>query len=1088
MVKIYKFIIVFFFFVNCFFDLKGQGIYQFWGATTHGGPDDLGTIFTTKTDGTGQDIKKSFAVDNPGLAYNANEPVVYNNKLYSALTYGGLHDNGIIAEYDPATGIHSKKADIFTIGGRWPGSALTLCNGKLYGVTAEGGNSFGGLIFEYDPTTHVITKKHDFIANDAAGFLPRGALTAYNNKLYGMAEKGGADNVGVIFEFDPAANTYKKCDFSANTTGNASFARLTVYDNKLWGISLYLFNGPAGGTIFSYDPAINIISPKVSLGSIGLVGHGFIDLTVLNNKLYGVGGIGANGFGAVFEYNPANNSIINKFNFTNATGKYECNLVALNNKLFGQADKGGNSDKGIIFSYDPAINEYANKVVMSKNFGHLALGSRLTVFNNKLYGWNKLGAGNNQGCFFEYNPLGNSYVKKIELGTSEVYYPKGKLVHHNNKIYGTASNTSNFNPNEKSIIYEYDIATNVYAVKFTIPKEDGYFYEQGGLIVYNNKFYGVGSFGGVNDDGVLFEFDPSNNLYTKKYNFKKQTGGRPYGKLAIYNGKLYGTCQLGNAANAGNIFEYNLLNNTYSQKVILNDNSGTQPRAGLTLYNGKFYGTTTSGGLNGMGTVFEYDPAANSFLKKADFNGVNGFDARGELTLYKNKMYGLTFWGGINSAGVLYEFDPLTAVLSKKTDLSSLSGFWPIMSTLTLYNNKLYGITSYGGIAKEGGVLFEYNPETAVYTKKTDFVATNGRLPDCAELTPVPAPTAKGIPGICSNTQPVAIGASNNKEWVAFTNPVGDAVAEVYADGNNLGNTTVNYYVHNGAVRKDGSNRFYLDRNISFNVENQPVNPVKVRLYIRKTEFETLKNTPGSGIVAPEDIGVFKNDNECADKVNGGATPIPCTVEDWGFDYVYTVAINSFSSFYFASKAYAVLPVNILSFTGKAEKKNNKLQWKASCTNDINFVIERSENGIDFIKIGAVQAAQQDCDFPFEFADTNPGKGKSYYRLVMYENNSSAKYSDIILLNHAGEFFMNIQFMPNPVEGNIATLKIESPKSQYVQLVISDMSGKQVLAKQIFVPAGISKQILDIRTLSKGAYQVTYDANGKLFVTRFIKK
>ncbi|MBK7885441.1 MAG: hypothetical protein IPJ81_17860 [Chitinophagaceae bacterium] len=63
---------MYFNFTILFFSAQSQGIYQFWGATTHGGPDDLGVIFTTKTDGTSQDIKKSFTVANSGLAYNAN--------------------------------------------------------------------------------------------------------------------------------------------------------------------------------------------------------------------------------------------------------------------------------------------------------------------------------------------------------------------------------------------------------------------------------------------------------------------------------------------------------------------------------------------------------------------------------------------------------------------------------------------------------------------------------------------------------------------------------------------------------------------------------------------------------------------------------------------------------------------------------------------------------------------------------------------------------------------------------------------------------------------------------------------------------
>jgi hypothetical protein len=37
-----------------------------------------------------------------------------------------------------------------------------------------------------------------------------------------------------------------------------------------------------------------------------------------------------------------------------------------------------------------------------------------------------------------------------------------------------------------------------------------------------------------------------------------------------------------------------------------------------------------------------------------------------------------------------------------------------------------------------------------------------------------------------------------------------------------LGNVSVRYFVNGGNVRKDNHGTFYLDRNLTFTVENQP--------------------------------------------------------------------------------------------------------------------------------------------------------------------------------------------------------------------------------------------------------------------------
>ena len=62
----------------------------------------------------------------------------------------------------------------------------------------------------------------------------------------------------------------------------------------------------------------------------------------------------------------------------------------------------------------------------------------------------------------------------------------------------------------------------------------------GSLVANNAKFYGMTYSGGVNDKGVIFEWNPATNAYTKKYDFDGTNGSNPYGDLALKGGKFYG--------------------------------------------------------------------------------------------------------------------------------------------------------------------------------------------------------------------------------------------------------------------------------------------------------------------------------------------------------------------------------------------------------------------------------------------------------------------------------------------------------------------------------------------------------------------
>ncbi len=884
--------------------INAQGIYQLWGTTPTGGIHDKGVLFSTKFDGTGYTVQKSFTVTNPGRAEEYCKPLAYIGKFYCYMSKGGLNDAGIIAEFDPVTNAYTQKADLHTIGGNYSSGTLILHNSKMYGLSGGGVNG-QGIIFEFNPANAALTKLYDF--NTATGSMPGLGLTIFNSKFYGTTAYGGANNEGVLFEFNPATNVYtKKYDFQNSSTGRSyNCYPLVVYSAKLWGCTEYgALNDE--GSIFSYDPATNILLKKVDFDNAGL-GSPRGALTLLSNKLYGACGHGgASNSGAIFEYNPATNILANEYDLSVNTPRYKITFTVYNNKLYSCSEGGFVNNNGVIFSFDPSTNVLSNLFYLNDTTGIRGSGA-VTLYNNKMWVTTTDGGIYGDGSMISYDLINSSSSVALYFGGNELQYPSGQVMYYNHKIYGTTARGGSIQSSTDggSGIYEYDIATGAYTIKLALESTDGRYSDQGGFVLLNNKFYGVARYGGDNLDGTLYEYDPATNTFTKKHNFDYATGQNPLAQLAVYNNKLYGLCTSGSTNNYGNIYEYNPATNAYAQKVILDINKGTSPYGRMTLYNNKFYGMCFGGGANYVGTIFEYNPAINSFIKKLDLDNTNGARPFGTFTEYNGKLYGMTLYGGTSDSGVIIQYDPVTNILTKKKDLNDASGKWPL-SNLVVSNNKLYGLNSLGGTS-DIGTLFEFDPATNVYTKRLDFSPATGKKPRSNEMVTVPALVAPGVANSCTNSQTININAANANQWIAFTDADGRAVAEINANGNLLGNTTVRYYIHGGTTRQDGNGTYYLDRNITITPTNQPSSGVSLRLYVRKTEFDNLAATAGSGVVVPSDLNLVRNTDFCASYINAATTPYSSVATNWGTEYVYTTTADSLGSFYFTG--YTAPPV-----------------------------------------------------------------------------------------------------------------------------------------------------------------------------------
>lgn len=728
----------------CFSPVHAQS--QLWGMTSSGG-EGFGTIFKTDGNGNNHQVMETFSPAIDGMHPVGNKLCeMPNGKLLGITSADGLNNAGIIFEYDPSSNNYVKKIRLNNAtGGTCNGSLTKASNGKLYGMTSYGGAHNRGVIFEYDYALNTFTPKIDF---DSAGGNPLygtvSLIEATNGKLYGTTSRGGAHDMGVIFEYDYTTNTYSKKIDMDSASGSVPLSSLMQASNgKLYGVTR---DGGANnlGVIYEYDFNTNTYIKKIDLSTTSGRNPNCTLLEAGNGKLYGmtIGG-GAAGFGTIFEYDYSTNTFTMKMNFNQLNGWSGGSFMeASNGKLYGMTRFGGTGGgEGVIFEYDYGSNTFTKKVDFDGVNGDAPLGVMIQASNGKLYGTTMNGGIggeiHNDGVLFEYDFTNNTYTKKIDFNLAvKGSYPGGSLTRASNgKLYGLASGGGG--AHGLGSLFEYDYSANAYTKKIDLDSSTGY-YPQGSLIeASNGKLYGMAN-GGINGAGVLFEYNYATDAYSKKVDLSNANGNTPSGSLTqASNGKLYGTTILGGTTDDGVIFEYDYNTDTYTKKIDLNSNgTGSRPVGSMVAAgNGKLYGMTGIGDFGvSPGWIFEYDYATNTYTQKVTFSNTDGRDPQGSLIQAANgKLYGMTSAGGTNNKGVIFEYDYTTNTYTKKIDLNGIDGSYPSGTLMQASNGMLYGMTTQGG-ANNRGVLFEYDYSTNNYTKKLDFNGVNGSAPAWSSL------------------------------------------------------------------------------------------------------------------------------------------------------------------------------------------------------------------------------------------------------------------------------------------------------------------------------------------------------------------
>lgn len=185
-------------------------------------------------------------------------------------------------------------------------------------------------------------------------------------------------------------------------------------------------------------------------------------------------------------------------------------------------------------------------------------------------------------------------------------------------------------------------------------------------------------------------------------------------------------------------------------------------------------------------------------------------------------------------------------------------------------------------------------------------------------------------------------------------------------------------------------------------------------------------------------------------------------------------------------KTQITLPVNYLTFTGKLlTDKTIRLDWKAEMDPSHSyFEVEKSATNSTFVSIGTVTGNLSD----YYLVDPAPYTGNNYYRIKEVNNSGKISYSKVINIVYDPSAFF-IAAYPNPIK-DILNIKITSPKTDNIQIEITDMQGRMVYRQSRYINIGTTELQVDAKTWAPQLYSLKIKGsdNNLLTTQKIIKQ
>lgn len=416
--------------------------------------DGLGAVFKLDTAGKFK-VLYSFpgGVSNLG-AYGPNGGVILDpsGNVYGATAYGGV--GGMLYRVSSAgaeTMLYSFKG---AAGGTTPFAGVTRDSaGNLYGTSQQGGPANAGVLYEVDSSGREVAL-YSFLGGADGAYPESSVVLDSAGNVYGVAERGGAANQGVVYKVDSSGHETVLYNFTGGADGGLPNGVVLDTAGDLYGTT---FGGGAvgamgaeEGVMFKLDQAGHeTVLYSFTGGSDGCTPNPGLTLdsgNLLGTTFY----CGAYGAGVVYEITTAGQfRVLHSFTGPGPGGGNPSAGVILDSEgnLYGTAAgygelTTGQSGAGVVFELD-AAGQYRVLYTFTGGADGAAPGSLVRGPAGNLYG---TALGGLADCFlacgvlYRVDPSGRETVLHSFTGGIDGNYPNAGLIPApSGELYGTTA-------------------------------------------------------------------------------------------------------------------------------------------------------------------------------------------------------------------------------------------------------------------------------------------------------------------------------------------------------------------------------------------------------------------------------------------------------------------------------------------------------------------------------------------------------------------------------------------------------------------------------------------------------------------------
>jgi uncharacterized repeat protein (TIGR03803 family) len=309
--------------------------------------------------------------------------------------------------------------------------------GNMYGVAENGGANSDGTVWEIKAGSQTLTTLATF--NGTNGPRPSGLVLDAQGNLFGASAGGGPFNQGTVWEIKAGSNTITMLGSFSGGNGGYPNSGMTLGPNgQVLGTTSA---GPGfNGVVWSYTSAggLNALAffsdtnARRPLAGVTIDAHG---------NLYGTtAGGGPTGDGTVWMVKAGTSTIttLASFNGTNGSAPEGRVTVDAQGNIYGTAIAGGASGNGTVWMIakgGSTINALAS--FDGDNGGGPTAGVTLDVHGN-LYGTAIEGGSNNDGTLWELEAGSNVITALASFSASTGTSPNSDVIFDaNGNLYGT---------------------------------------------------------------------------------------------------------------------------------------------------------------------------------------------------------------------------------------------------------------------------------------------------------------------------------------------------------------------------------------------------------------------------------------------------------------------------------------------------------------------------------------------------------------------------------------------------------------------------------------------------------------------------